>query len=74
MHETASYRLRLCGTAASRRQTAIHEYVVRRLRFIRCNGESIEEQRRIAEVYERSLPIDLQEILAEAALPGPFAL
>lgn len=52
----------------------IHEYVVRRLRILRCNGEPVQEQERIAKLYERHLAFEWRVLLAEAKLPGPFKI
>lgn len=52
---------------------SIHEYVVRRLPFLRFSGEPIEEQERIARLYARNLAFEWRELLAEAARPGPIS-
>jgi len=50
-----------------------HEYVVRRVRFLRQSGEAIGEQKRIAKLYARHLALDWQQLLVDAAQPGPLS-
>lgn len=55
-------------------RSGIHEHVVRRLRYLRCAEEPVEEQQRVAQLYARILLLDWHKLLAEAARPGPLSL
>jgi hypothetical protein len=52
----------------------LHGHVVRRLRYLQWTGAPLAEQVRVAKLYARHLAFDWQELLAEAAKPGPVSL
>lgn len=47
------------------------ETAVRHVRYLRAAGEPVEEQERIAKVYQHNVGADWKRVMAEAQKPGP---